>query len=137
MVEVKEEYSNEIKMKAIKQLMLDIKKLVEEELSIETNLYYHDAEYVEYLITAPAYYSLIEKVTTIEEYKTWFGLGSKQTRKVTSDGQLVFRFVFDNFTAFKCGIYNPKLLEPITNIAKSFANKFGFKQVKIERRYTN
>ncbi|MFA6493006.1 MAG: hypothetical protein WCV58_02645 [Patescibacteria group bacterium] len=134
-VEIKIEYSDSVKREAIKQLMFDIKKIVEESLGIKTVLYLRDPEFVEYIMTSPAYYYLKEVIREAEEYRTWFGLGSKHTRVITSEGNQVFGFAFGNQTTIRFEIFDPKTLEPITEIAKPFSNKYGFDEVMIQRQY--
>jgi hypothetical protein len=137
MVEVREKYSDEVRLGAIKQLVCDIKDLVERELEIETTLLHQEAKFVEYFMTSPEYFLLKKKVTTTEEYRTWFGLGSKRTREIISEGQQVFGFALEDRTTFRCEIFKPEILEPITEMAKNFADKYDFSRVIIVRQYAD
>lgn len=132
MVEVTVEYSDKVKLEAIKQMMFDIKDLAERTLGIKTTLYYREPEYVEWIMTSAAYYYLLELKEITEEYKPWIFFGRKQTRIVTSNGSKIFGFGFGSRTTVRFEIFQSEMRESITKIAKSFAEKFGFSNLLIE-----
>lgn len=140
MVNVNECYSDEVKLQALRDTVLHIKEIIDNELGIITVLFYQRAHSVEGLMVRPAYYLLREPATTTtvkSEYRTWFGLGSKRIREITteSEGRQVFGLAFGDRKAIRFEIFIPETRHKISEIAKAFAEKYGFDQLMIEFEY--